>query len=358
MADEQHEWLDADVAEKLLRGEPVGPVDDHAEPEARRLQDALVALRTAAPSGDELPGEAAVLAAFREASRGGRRAAAASPAGRAGQQDALHTVRIGKPAAPVRRPRWTRPVRYGLAVSLVGCALGGVAVAAGTGVLPAPFGGHGSPVPATSVSAGASPEELGAEVPDAGGPSPLPSVTAGVPAPPPPSEVPDVPDGADGGTAGSDGPTGQDGGSQDGGDEARDSGDAPQDGTGGRETPGRSPAEVYKKSVRACRDYRADSLSRQDEHRLLELADGAANLDRFCDRLLDADGRTGGRDEDGRGDGGDDGGTGAGDGEGSLPSITFRTQAAESEQDGVEQGGPDRQPAPAAGSSPLSRATR
>lgn len=34
MADEQHEWLDADAAEMLLRGEPVEAVDDHARAEA------------------------------------------------------------------------------------------------------------------------------------------------------------------------------------------------------------------------------------------------------------------------------------------------------------------------------------
>ncbi|MFD5872485.1 hypothetical protein [Streptomyces sp. NPDC060322] len=339
MADEQHEWLDADVAEKLLRGEPVGPVDDHAGTEARRLEAALLALRTAGPSDGELPGEKAVLAAFREA-RGGSRAGSASPAGHAGQQDVLRTVRIGtSPAAPPRRPRWTRPVRYGLAVSLAGCALGGVAVAGGTGVLPAPFGGHGSPVPASSVSAAASPEELGAEEPDAGETYPLPSVTPGVPRPPRASEVP-VPPG--GGADGSDGPAGQGDGGADREGEDRDSGGGTEGGTDGREAPGRTPAEVYRKSVTACRDYRADSLSREEERRLLELARGEANLDRFCDRLLGAEDRDGGsgqdgpddgRDDDGKGAGGNGGGTGGGKGEGSLPSSL--TRSAEGARDGV-----------------------
>ncbi|MFB8027079.1 MULTISPECIES: hypothetical protein [unclassified Streptomyces] len=345
MADEQHEWLDADVAEQLLRGEPVGPVDDHAGTEARRLEDALHALRNAGSPDGELPGEKAVLAAFREA-RGGGRAGAASPAGRAGRQDALHTVRIGTlPAAPPRRPRWTRPVRYGLAVSLAGFALGGVAVAGGTGVLPAPFGGHGSPVPASSVSAAASPEELGAEAPDTGEQSPLPSVTPGVPVPPPASGTPVPPEGADRGPAASDGPAGPEGGGTDAEGEDRDSGGT-RDDTGGREAPGRTPAEVYRKSVKACRDYRADSLDRDDERRLLELARGEANLDRFCDRLLGADDRGGGSGGDGRGDG-DDGGKDAGKGAGALPSLTFPTRSAEGAQDGATRAISRRTPAAA-----------
>ncbi|MFJ8858220.1 hypothetical protein ACIRD8_07250 [Streptomyces sp. NPDC102451] len=356
MADEQHEWLDADAAEMLLRGEPVESVDDHARTEVRRLEAALGALRAPSPSGDELPGEAAVLAAFREAARGGKRAGAASPAGQARQQDALHTVRIGatRTATP-RRPRWTRPLRYGLAVSLAGCALGGVAVAGGTGMLPAPFGNSGSPSPAASVSAAATPEELGAELPDAGEPpSPLPSASPGAPSSPAAPEVPD------GGTAGDEGPTGPDGGGSKGREDAGPDGGtgSTQDETDGREVPGgaASRAEVLKKSIKACRGYRDDTLSQEEKSRLLELADGERNLDRFCDRLLGTDGRDGGSDEDTQGDGGDDGNDG-GDGSGSLPSITFRSPSAESTRDNASQD--DGDPSPTAGSSSgLSAVTR
>ncbi|MYQ42658.1 hypothetical protein B046DRAFT_02472 [Streptomyces sp. LamerLS-316] len=343
MADEQHEWLDADAAEMLLRGEPVESVDDHARAEARRLEAALGAVRVPRPAGDELPGEAAVLAAFREASRGGKRAGAAGPTGAAGQQDALHTVRIGAArTAPLRRPRWTRPLRYGLAVSLAGCALGGVAVA-GTGMLPAPFGGGGSPAPAASVSAAATPEELGAELPDAGEPpSPLPSTSPGVSGSPSATEVPD------GGTAGGVGPTRQDGGGATDRESAGPDTDtgSTQDDTDGREAPGGSSsrAEVLKKSIKACRGYREDTLSQEEKARLLELADGERNLDRFCDRLLGADG-------DGRGDedtqGGDGKGTDGGSGGGSLPSIIFRDPAAESTRDDASQDGGN--PPPTAG---------
>ena len=325
MADEQQEWLDADAAEKLLRGESVEPVDDHARAGARQLEAALLALRTPGPSGDELPGESAVLAAFREASRGGKRSGAVRPAGLAGRQDALHAVRIGKGRkATPRRARWTRPVRYGLAVSLAGCALGGVAVAGGTGMLPAPFGGQGSPAPVTSVSAAASPRELGVEVPDGGGePAPVPSATSGAPGAPPASAS----DEPDAGTAGSDGRTGPDGGATQREDGDRDSGtgDA-DDGTSGPEVPGASPAEVYKTSVKACHAYRADTLSRPDERRLLELTDGKVDLDRFCDRLLGADGQGGESADDGDKDKGDSGNGGAdkgedngGDGEKPIP---------------------------------------
>ncbi|MEU5659063.1 hypothetical protein ABZ802_26090 [Streptomyces sp. NPDC047737] len=332
MADEQHQWLDADAAEMLLRGDAVEPVGEHARAEARRLDAALRTLRTPEPSGAELPGEAAVLAAFREASRGGERSGSASAAGPVGRQEAPHTVRIGNaPEVPLRRPRWTRPVRFGLAVSLAGCALGGVAFAGGTGVLPTPFGGEGPAAPAVSVSAAATPEELGAELPDAGAPSAAPSLTPGASASPAPS---DTSGGADAGTADEEE---KDGDGTPGRDRDRETGTAgggTQDGTDGRR-PGESAAEVYARSVRACRGYRDDTLSEEDERRLLELADGERNLDRFCDRLLDGDDRG----EDSGGDGGpgqdDDEGNGGKKGEGAggngtLPSVIFRTQSPES----------------------------
>lgn len=168
MADEQDEWLDKDAAEKLLRGEPVVPLGDRARDDALRLAEALGAARAVrrTPAG-ELPGEDAVLTAFRQATRAGGDRLAGRSAGAAlpGQPGTLHSVHIGAaPAAPLRRPRWSRPVRFGLAVSLAGCALGGVAVAAGTGMLPGPFGGQGSPAPASSVSA-ATPEPLVSRLP-------------------------------------------------------------------------------------------------------------------------------------------------------------------------------------------------
>ncbi|WP_327115431.1 hypothetical protein OG206_12725 [Streptomyces sp. NBC_01341] len=327
MADEQHEWLDADTAEKLLRGASVESVDDHSRTGLPRLEATLRAVRTPAPARGELPGEAAAMAAFREASGSGRRAGAAHPATAAGTGVALSTVRIGAPPeASPRRRRWTRPVRFGLAVSLAGCALGGVAVAGGTGMLPVPFGGHGAPVPAASVSAAASPEEMGGEAPEAERSVPPPSAIPEAPRTPPPSEEPDgaeeekpadgVPPSVTGGVGSPPSP-------QDGNRDRETGDDGAQGGTDGREVPEGSAGGVFAKSVRACREYRADALSKDQERRLLELADGEDNLDRFCDRVLAADDRNGGG--GGKAGGGQDDG---GDAGGSLPPVTFHTRDA------------------------------
>ncbi|MCX4589724.1 hypothetical protein OG819_08120 [Streptomyces sp. NBC_01549] len=74
MADEQDKWLDRDAAERLLRGEPLEAVDADTQGRAKRLADALGALGALAPepapSSAELRGEAAALAAFRQARAG------------------------------------------------------------------------------------------------------------------------------------------------------------------------------------------------------------------------------------------------------------------------------------------------
>ncbi|MBK3586813.1 hypothetical protein JHN49_24950, partial [Streptomyces sp. MBT57] len=97
MADEQDEWLDKDAAEKLLRGEPVVPLGDRARDDALRLAEALGAARAVrrAPVG-ELPGEDAVLTAFRQATRAGGDRLAGRSAGAAlpGQPGTLHSVHI------------------------------------------------------------------------------------------------------------------------------------------------------------------------------------------------------------------------------------------------------------------------
>ncbi|MFS0692423.1 hypothetical protein [Streptomyces nitrosporeus] len=329
MADERYEWLDADAAESLLRGEWTEPAGAHGLTGARELEAALRALRAPCPPGAGLPGEEAVLAAFREAAAG--RAGAARTAG-AGHPDSLaHTVRIGVPhQGPARRrPRWSRPLRYGLAVSLAGCALGGVAVAAGTGVLPVPFGDRVSPVPASSVSAAATPEELRAKPPGA----PPSARSSGSPDAPAPTADPDpsgpgedgresprdgfgggvdrerAGDGGRGGGAGGDGP-----------------GHSPEPSTG---PPGKDPAGVYGKWVQGCRDHRAGRLDGESRRRLAELARGEKNVERFCDHLLGGGGDKGG----GKGNGGDGpGGTDEEPQEGgkeALPSLTFRTGEAE-----------------------------
>ncbi|SEQ66885.1 hypothetical protein [Streptomyces radiopugnans] len=147
-ADDRYDWLDEETAERLLRGRSAHPPLSADDPGASALAEALerlaavptTAAATAGPAAvpgarddGELPGEAAALAAFRAA-----------------------RVRPGAVAAE-RRGRLRslgRPLRVGLAALALGGVLGGVAIAAGSGVLPAPFGGgNGSPAPATSVSA-------------------------------------------------------------------------------------------------------------------------------------------------------------------------------------------------------------
>ncbi|MFD8555115.1 hypothetical protein ACFV08_26830, partial [Streptomyces fradiae] len=166
MADERNEWLDHEAAERLLRGEPVDADDDYTRWQAERLSRALDSARgvplPAGPSG-ELPGEEAALTAFR-AARAGR---AAAP--RAGAGSDLGSVRIGGAPRPARRsgPRgWLRPARWGLAASVAGLAVGGVAGAAGAGG-PAARGGATPPRP-----------------PPGGAPPPRP------PRPPPPAAAP------------------------------------------------------------------------------------------------------------------------------------------------------------------------
>ncbi|OEJ25370.1 hypothetical protein AS594_13605 [Streptomyces agglomeratus] len=308
MADERYEWLDKDAAERLLRGEPVGPLGEHARAEAERLTAALDGVaRAGGHEARELPGEAAALAAFRTAR-------AASPEG-------FSTIRIGRRAAvPVR---WARPVRIGLAGALAGVALGGVAVAAGTGVLPSPFGRDSGPAPASTVSAAATPPPVN------------PGTTTAAPGEPggPTPETTGTPDGDHRGP-----------GSGDGSGEGAGAGtheSSPGSGTGVLPTlPGRTGDDVpgtddgageaadsrdwYRKTAKACQDYRSGDLAPDRERRLEAAAKGADRVERFCDRLLDGDGSgdgSGGSD-DGAGDpgagrtGGDAGGEGRDDGRG------------------------------------------
>ncbi|MGY5036340.1 hypothetical protein ACWC9U_37245 [Streptomyces sp. 900116325] len=366
MADEQHEWLDKDAAERLLRGEPVDPVDGHARTEAARLLAVLAAARGARTADGELPGEAAALAAFRAVpraarTRGGSETQSAQAAGHAarssepeqtgqsgpgvqpGLPGTLGAIRIG-PASSARsssclcarsgggtRPRrWRRPLRFGLAASLAGFALGGVAVAAGTGVLPGPFGGHADPLPASSVSAPASPGELGSGPTSDRTPVP-PAVSPGPDTPPDPA-APSAP--GDGTRKGDDGANDQDGrGGTEGdghGDDVdaapRSVGGAARDSTsgGGRDgTSGKWPG----RTVRACRDYRDGDLDADRRRRLVVMARGAGNLDRFCKRVLERPDGGGGYAQEGSGDGGGYGeGTGD-DGPDAVRSLWFKPAA-------------------------------
>jgi hypothetical protein len=269
MADEQYKWLDRETAERLLRGESLEAVDASARDQAERLSRALGALsaQTARATG-ELPGEEAVLAAFRKA----REAAGTerTTAGRAGGISGLPVpgtdaglVRIGAPdrtGIPLRRPRWARPVRLALAAVMAVGTVGGVAMAAGTGMLGTPFGPD-RPGPATSVSAG----------PSSG--APLASVPQGTP----------------GATTGPGTPGGSAGASRGGA-----SGEAvgPEDRTGksttaGTGEPSGTPGSRWKEATSACRDIRdGKELSASRRRALENLAGGSARVSRYCKVVL------------------------------------------------------------------------
>ncbi|GAA3374677.1 hypothetical protein GCM10020367_39490 [Streptomyces sannanensis] len=284
MADERYEWLDEDAAERLLRGEPVEPVDDHARAQAERLSAALGSV-SVRPHEQELPGEAAALAAFRQ-------------------------VRGAAHAAPRRRR--LRPVRVGLVAAVVGCALGGVAVAAGTGVLqiPVPFSDRESPSPGASVSVAAPPGDAPSAESDGASPG-IPSQDGGV-------------------TRETPGPS--------------HSGSGTDDESGDGEEPGaESTDEGMDRAVRdACHDYRDGHVDSEGKRRLVDAADGMARIRRFCDQVLaeeqdrsdknsDDDGDTGARDND-KGDGNaedDENGNGdRSDGTGRTGSGTAGSAAA------------------------------
>ncbi|MEV5613501.1 hypothetical protein [Streptomyces sp. NPDC052225] len=299
MADEHYKWLDREAAERLLRGEPLKAVVEnaaHAEPasasahsaaadsasagsryadedlrEAERLVaalDSLTALRAGADG--ELPGEDAALKAFRDA-----RAVSAVDGAVGGTVDGAagsgrhRRHRAGAPAAPARGPRWGRPVRFGLAAVVAACMVGGVAVAAGTGVLPSPFGGRDEPAPATSVSA-ASPDQPLA--------SPSPGATGGDK---PETDGSERPDDASGSPDA--------GGGGGGGDDAHGSGpSASADPRASEGDTGAAP--LRRRLVEACLKYRGGNLSSDERRRLQDSANKAgrstADLDRFCDRTL------------------------------------------------------------------------
>ncbi|WP_326767352.1 hypothetical protein OG978_25110 [Streptomyces sp. NBC_01591] len=346
MADEQYEWLDEDAAERLLRGEPVDPVGGQSCTDAERLVAALdAAARAARPAAGELPGEAAALAAFRTATRSARTGTrakaqlrgAAEKADGPADAEVLEPVRIGAasggsvPYASVpsavsgraRPSRWSRPVRFGLVASLAGCALGGVAVAAGTGMFPGPFGGH-APLPATSVSAAATPEELGSGITEEQTPQPPSSASprTGAATPPadpsPPAGDPDP--GRSGGAKENEG-----GDDRKPGSAATGSPGTTQDGTRPGSSGNDGSGEWYAKALKACREYRDGSLDEKRRRKLEALAKGARNLDRFCDRVIEGseNGQSDQGDDDGQSDDGSNWSSGSGSDSGRSSSARF-----------------------------------
>ncbi|MFE0105182.1 hypothetical protein [Streptomyces sp. NPDC059009] len=331
MADEDYQWLDRAVAERLLRGEPLDDVDLHTrnqaeQEQAERLAQALEALcaddavraaeetsgvrpgaavasgrpGTAAHASSqaalegELPGEAAALAAFRQA-----RAEASGPVPAGGEP-----VRLGRPAERPRAVRWGRPVRFGMAAALAGCMLGGVAVAAGTGVLPTPFTRKEAPAQERTPSAASSPDSV----------LPTPSGSSRHPDEPTPDE----------GTTPDDDTTHKPGTAKDPDSRTPDDDAGSTPGGSKKPVPGTGPGTDdeakgwYKRIVESCRDYRNGDLPADQRRGLEKAAKGAERINAFCGRVLG--GTPGDGDDDrgssggGNGNGGSSGG-GQGDGD-------------------------------------------
>ncbi|MDR3083585.1 MAG: hypothetical protein LBV60_22155 [Streptomyces sp.] len=281
MADEQYGWLDGDAAERLLRGEPLDAVDADTGAHAARVAEALAALTHTPPPGTELPGEASALAAFRAVHANGRKEGAAL-----GRPDHPHSVaastdvglvRLGRPAAEGRRRFcWGRPVRLGLAAAVAAGMIGGVAVAAGAGVLPTPF--DDKPGPAASVSAAATPRQ------------PLHTPTSGAP------ETGGFPPPTTGAT------TGAPSGSGSSNDEASDGSDMTgrPDPTGDRaEDRSRSWSAAVRSSCRDMADGR--QLGAERRRSLEDAAGNSRRVKAFCKEVLG---------------GGEDRGSGTGQGQG------------------------------------------
>ncbi|MEW1779194.1 hypothetical protein [Streptomyces sp. NPDC086777] len=298
MADEQYKWLNRVTAERLLRGESLEAVDASARDQAERLADTLGALSApATPAAAELPGEEAAVAAFRKARESAEdaRTTAAAPTGavtrpRRGARDAdAGLFRIGAGSRSARVPGWARPARLGLAAALTAGMLGGVAVAAGTGVLPTPFEDH-HPGPAASVSA------------------------AGTPARPQGSQSPESLLGGETRTPSSGAASGRPSPDPSGKRKNRDTGS-----TG-------VPVGGWSGALTSCRAIRnGKSLGADRRHALEGLAGGRGRVDKFCKAVLDiglndkdgvardgkGDDNTRGGRHDGQGDG-----IGPGDGDG------------------------------------------
>ncbi|MDG9716239.1 hypothetical protein [Streptomyces sp. DH24] len=290
MADEQYRWLDRETAERLLSGEPLEAVDAAAREQVEQLAETLGALSAPPPlTSDELPGEAAALAAFRKVHA--ERGAVSAPVGvrGAGAASDAGVVRLDRPGGRERR-RWGKPARLGLAAALAVGMVGGVAVAAGTGALPSPF--HvDEPEPAASVSVAVSDEPLLSPSPD-GSPHGK---------------------GSPGGSPGGATP----GASEGSRDEAGDGGPADGGGTPPAEED-EDPAATAERAERitsACRDMRDGKELSADRKRVLEGAAGSASrVWTYCEGVL-ADAGNGSPGGGGQGGSGDNGsGQGGGNG--------------------------------------------
>ncbi|MFB7466793.1 hypothetical protein ACFCZ1_25405 [Streptomyces sp. NPDC056224] len=299
MADERDRWLDRAAADKLLRGEPAEPAGPDADPRARReaarLRAALDALAGPPPATAELPGEAAAVAAFR-AARGASAATSGRPARpeRAGSAapSGEPLIDLGRASAGFRvpAPRRARTVRFGLAAALASVAVGGLAAAAGAGLLDQSRHDTAGPGPAMSVSAD------GAPTPGDGGgastlspqlsPTPLrdgasPSASAG------PTQPPGTSAGGTASAGGLSSGTSATGGPGKGDRDGKTATDGYQDLFGGASKDRDQDRENARRAVDLCKDYRSGKLNDDRRERLSRLAHGLSRIPHYCEALLD-----------------------------------------------------------------------
>ncbi|WP_328927270.1 hypothetical protein OG429_23685 [Streptomyces sp. NBC_00190] len=299
MADERDRWLDSAAADKLLRGEPAEPVGPDADPrdrrEAARLRAALDALAGPPPATGELPGEAAAVAAFL-AARGGSAATPASTERSERRESAAFSgeplVDIGRASAAFRvpAPRRARTVRFGLAAALASVAVGGLAAAAGAGLLDQSRHDTAGPGPAMSVSAD------GVPTPGDGSgastlspqlrPTPLrdgasPSASTG------PTQQPGTSASGTASAGGFSSGTPATGGTGKDGKDGKSRTDGTPDFFGGDSKDRDQDRENMRRAVDLCKDYRSGRLNDDRRERLSHLARGLARIPSYCGALLD-----------------------------------------------------------------------
>ncbi|MBB5934813.1 hypothetical protein [Streptomyces zagrosensis] len=231
--------------------------------------------------------------------------------------------RRGK-TTPGRPSSVGRPLRAGFAAALVGCALGGVAVATGTGMLPTPFRSGPQPAPASSVTAAESPHgqlpqpkiSEASEASSVGPSGSAPAYEDGVgstgPASAPPGDgSPDPGMHPSPGVGDTDDP---------GGDHGQEGADTGSDGRPSQQPPRWTPDPNKKRWVVAmCREYVATKNGEDtalDSHTLLKLeraAGGADAVRTFCKGVLSGGSGEGGSRPGGGGGGGHQDGGPAGD---------------------------------------------
>lgn len=310
MADERNRWLDKAAAEKLLRGEPVEPVgpaaDQRARTEAVRLRAALDALGAVTePLPVELPGEAAAVAAFRTA-RGAARPSAVSEVSDVSAEPVVDLGRMIP--APVSAGRRERTVSFGLAAALASVAVGGLAAAAGAGLLDRARHDSAGPAPAMSVSAGeGSAQGIGSGAPTARPlptPTPLPNGSNATVLPDtartPDADLTAPGSGAGAGTSsgatasGGAGKDAQDGRSGTGGrDVDRDTfggGDTDKDGTDRR--------ELLLKAADLCEQFKSGRINDDRREWLSRQANGITRIPAYCKSLREDEGSGGGKRSD------------------------------------------------------------